>query len=102
MDLHREMMDKVLQTILKSKTSPVLKDDKYEAVINFLKQPCSCKDKHFRHWVKSKQFQMMDLPGLGIKDAVVIPGKGTKSSAFLRVIPESKSYEIMKQVHFKE
>ena len=45
---------------------------------------------------------MMDLPGLGIKDAVVIPGKGTKSSAFLRVIPESKIYEIMKQVHFKE
>ena len=34
-----------------------------------------------------------------IKDAVVIPGKGTKSSAFLRVIPESKIYEIMKQVH---
>ena len=102
MDLHREMMDKVLQSILKSKTSPVLKDDKYEAVINFLKHPSSCKDKHFRHWVKSRQFQMMDLPGLGIKDAVVIPGKGTKSSAFLRVIPESKIYEIMKQVHFKE
>ena len=33
---------------------------------------------------------MMDLPGLGIKDAVVVPGKGIKSSAFLRVTPESK------------
>ena len=31
---------------------------------------------------------MMHLPGLGIKDAVVVPGKGIKSSAFLRVIPE--------------
>ena len=102
MDLHREMMDKVLQSILKSKTSPVLKDDKYEAVINFLKHPSTCKDKHFRHWVKSKQLQMMDLPGLGIKDAVVVPGKGTKSSPFLRVIPESKIYDIMKEVHFKE
>ena len=44
---------------------------------------------------------MMDLPGLGIKDAVVVPGKGTKSSPFLRVIPESKIYDIMKEVHFK-
>ena len=102
MDLNREMMDKVLQSILKSKTSPVVKDDKYEAVINFLKHPSTCKDKHFRHWVKSKQFQMIDLPGLGIKDAVVVPGKGTKSSPFLRVLPESKIYDIMKEVHFKE
>ena len=76
-------MDKVPHSILKSKTSPVLKDDKYETVINFLKHPSSSKDKHFRHWVKSKQFQMMDLPGLGIKDAVVVPGKGIKSLAFI-------------------
>ena len=72
------MMDKVLQSILKSKTSPVLKDDKYQAVINFLKHSSSCKDKHLRHCIKSKQFQMMDLPGLGIKDAVVISDKGIK------------------------
>ena len=94
-------MDKVLQSILKSKTS-VLKDDKYEAVINFLKHPSTCKDKHFRYWVKSKQLQMMFLPGLGIKDAVVVPGKGTKSSPFFRVIPELKFYDIMKEIHFKE
>ena len=102
MDLHREMMDKVLQSILKSKTSPVLKDEKFEAVVTFLKQTSSCKDKDFRHWVKSKQFQMMDLPGLGIQDAVVVPGKGGKCSAFLRVIPESRIYDVMKEVHFKE
>ena len=44
---------------------------------------------------------MMDLPGLGIKDPVVVPSKGIKSSAFLRVIPESKIYDIMKEVHFQ-
>ena len=38
------MMDKVLQSILKSKTSPVLKDEKFEAVVTFLKQSSSCKD----------------------------------------------------------
>ena len=90
MDLHREMMDKVLQSILKS---PVLKDNKYEAVISFLRHPSTCKDKHFRHWVKSKQLQMMDLPGLGIKDAVVVPGKGTKSSPFLRVEIKKNNYK---------
>ena len=45
---------------------------------------------------------MMDLPGLGIQDAVVVPGKGGKCSAFLRVIPESRIYDVMKEVHFKE
>ena len=45
---------------------------------------------------------MMDLPGLGIQDAVVVPGKGGKCSAFLRVIPESKIYNVMKEEHFKE
>ena len=43
---------------------------------------------------KCNQLQMMDLQGLGIKNAVVVPGKGTKSSPFFRVIPESKIYDI--------
>ena len=48
----------------------------------------------------------MDLPGLGVKDALVIPkkesSKGETSSVFLRVIPESKVYDVMQQVHCKE
>ena len=45
---------------------------------------------------------MMDLPGLGIQDAVVVPGKGGKCSEIIRVILESKIYNVMKEVHFKE
>ena len=40
---------------------------------------------------------MIDLPGLGIQDAVVVPGKGGKCSAFLRVIPESKIYDMSRK-----
>ena len=48
----------------------------------------------------------MDLPGLGIYDALVVPAKGknigSSSSAFLRVVPESKVYDIVKDVHNRE
>ena len=46
----------------------------------------------------------MDLPGLGIKDALVVPAKESKhvSSAFLRVVPASKVFDLMKEVHCRE
>ena len=66
------------------------------------------KEKSFKHWVqKNKTFQIIDLPGLGIKDPLVVPAKGRKhagsvSSAFLRVVPASKVFDIMKEVHCRE
>ena len=50
----------------------------------------------------------MDLPGLGICDALVVSVKGkdigssSVSSAFLKVSPESKVYDVVKDVHNRE
>ena len=56
-----------------------------------------------------KQFQIMDLPGLGVKDALVVPTKDTKrisssgqSISFLRVLSESKVFDVMHSVHVNE
>ena len=106
MDQHSEQMGKFLETVCSSKTSCVVPDRKYAEILNVIKHPFGYKDRLFRHKVKVKGYQIMDLPGLGVKDALVIPkkesSKGETSSGFLRVIPESKVYDVMQQVHCKE
>lgn len=99
-------MDKFLETLSNCKTSSVVPDKRYDEIMKLLHNPESCNDRVFRHKVKVKGYQIMDLPGLGVKDALVIPKKDSvkneTSSGFLRVIPESKIYEVMQQVHCKE
>ena len=109
MDHHREVMELFLEELANSKTSPVLKDDKYNAIIEVLKDPNACKDTFFKFKVKSKKYQIMDLPGLGIKNALVVPVKESKtsgvrnvSSAFLRVLPQSQVYDVMHEIHCRE
>ena len=107
MDPHKEIMDNFLKSLTNARTSSVLSDDKYEAVLKHLKDPNTKVDRNFKHWVhKNKGFQLMDLPGLDVSNAIVVPIKDNRktntSSAFLRVVPESKLYNIVKQVHCKE
>ena len=107
MDPHKEIMDNFLKSLTNARTSSVLSDDKYDAVLKYLKDPNTKVDRNFKHWVhKNKGFQLMDLPGLDVSNAIVVPIKDNrkinKSSSFLRVVPESKLYNIVKQVHCKE
>ena len=109
MDHHREVMEMFLEELANSKTSPVLKDDKCNAIIEVLKDPSGCKDKFFKFKVKSKKYQIMDLPGLGIKSALVVPVKESKksgvsnvSSAFLRVLPQPQVYDVMHEIYCRE
>ena len=107
MDPHKEIMDNFLKSLTNARTSSVLSDDKYEAVLKHLKDPNTKVDRNFKHWVhKNKGFQLMDLPGLDVSNAIVVPIKDKRktntSSAFLRVVSESKLYNIVKQVHCKE
>ena len=71
-----------MKQLTSSRTSPILSDDKFARVLDVLQNPKACKDRYFKHWVlKSKKFQLMDLmdlPGLGVKDALVVPIKDTK------------------------
>ena len=107
MDPHKEIMDNFLKSLTNARTSSVLSNDKYEAVLKHLKDPNTKVDRNFKHWVhKNKGFQLMDFPGLDVNNAIVVPIKDSRkkntSSAFLRVVPESKLYNIVKQVHCKE
>ena len=102
-----ETMDNFLKSLTNARTSSILSDDKYEAVLKHLKDPNAKVDRNFKHWVhKNKGFQLMDLPGLDVSNAIVVPIKDKRktntSSAFLRVVPELKLYNIVKQVHCKE
>ena len=101
MDQHKEQMGKFLETLSSSKTSCVVPDKKYAEIVNVIKDPFGYKNRLFRCKVKVKGYQIMDLPGLGVKDASVIPNKesskGETSLGFLRVIPESKVYDVMQQ-----
>ena len=107
MDPHKEIMDNFLKSLTNARTSSVLSYDKYQAVLKHLKDPNTKVDRNSKHWVhKNKGFQLMDLPGLDVSNAIVVPIKDSRktntSSAFLRVVPESKLYNIVKQVHCKE
>ena len=76
MDQHKKLMEKCLKQVTSSRTSSILSEEKYARVIDVLQNPTACKDRNFKHWVlKMKQFQIMDLPGLGVKDALVVPTK---------------------------
>ena len=110
MDQHKKLMEKCLKQLTSSRTSPILSEDKYARVLDVIQNPKACKDRNFKHWVlKIKKFQIMDLPGLGVKDALVVPIKDTKrisssgpSTSFLRVLSESKVFDVMHNVHVNE
>ena len=42
-------------------------------------------DAHFRFWVKSRKFCVMDYPALGLKDVLCLPAKKKVSNAVLHV-----------------
>lgn len=68
-------MDRYLEELLKSKKTPVLTAERYEAAIHHIRHPDEKVDPHFKHWVKERKFQIVDLPGLGLKDVLVAPRK---------------------------
>ena len=107
MDQHKKLMEKCLKQLTSSRTSPILSEEKYTRVMEVLQNPTACKDRNFKHWVlKMEQFQIMNLPGLGVKNALVIPIKDTKrisasgqSTSFLRVLSQSKVFDVMHSVY---
>ena len=61
------------------------------------------------HLLFTPLYQIMDLAGLIIKNALVVPVKESKksgvsnvSSAFLRVLPQSQVYDVMHEIHCRE
>ena len=73
MDKLQELCNSHIQELLASKRSPVLSAEKFSAIVQHLKQPNDPVDAHFKHWVKSKKFQLTHIPALQLEDALVVP-----------------------------
>ncbi|KAL8611390.1 hypothetical protein ACOMHN_014445 [Nucella lapillus] len=106
MDRHTELCKDQLETILSSKRSLVLTKEKFSATVAHLKNPRDPVDAHFKHWVKTKEFGIVDIPALKLIDALVVPNPAASkiegATRHLRVVHADQLYEVTKQVHVDE
>lgn len=72
---HRDHMRNFVDKLAQSQTSPVITAEKYKRILNQMKNPETKIDSHFKSWVKKREFQLMNMPGLGVQDCVVVPNK---------------------------
>ena len=56
----------------KSPKSLVMSLAKYEAIIHHLQHPDFKVEPHFKHWVKTRRFQLLDLPEENERQVLVI------------------------------
>ena len=86
-----------MDNLQKLHSSPVLTQHKHDEVVTYLQSPEAKTDPHLKHWAKKRQFQLMNLPGLGIDNTLVVPNKkqvnGDGSSSFLKVVSIDKVYD---------
>ena len=62
-------------------------EDKYNLIIQYLRDPTGCKvDPNFKFWVKDKKFAIKDMSGIGVADVVVAPVPQSKSKVRIFLI----------------
>lgn len=66
-------MHKVAEIQGKSPKSLVMSLAKYEAIIHHLQHPEFKVEPHFKHWVKTRRFQLLDIPEEDERQVLVIP-----------------------------
>lgn len=90
----------------KSPKSLVMSLAKYEAIIHHLQHPEFKVEPHFKHWVKTRRFQLLDLPEEDEKQVLVIPkdkmDKWGYGSLFLRVVHAGHLSDLVYKVHAEE
>ncbi|KAL5515522.1 hypothetical protein EMCRGX_G000699 [Ephydatia muelleri] len=75
--LFKERMTAIVTAKGASTKSCVLSQEKFDAIVHHLSSPQDKVDPHFKHWVKSRNFQLADLPGLELFKVLVIPNEGS-------------------------
>ena len=72
--LFKARMTSVANNKAASKTKCcILTKAKFDAIVNHLLHPADKVDHHFKHWVKTRKFQVVNLPGIGLSQVLVIP-----------------------------
>ena len=62
----QQKCNQLLQKTLDSKRSRIIATPKFNSIIEHLKNPSKPVSAHFKHWVKCKEFQLLNLPALVI------------------------------------
>ena len=82
MERFTAMMEKEAQLLSTSPGSALLTKEKFDRIVEHLQQPNKTTDAHFRHWVKKQQFSLLNMPGIGLLDVLVVPNGKCKVSVF--------------------
>lgn len=61
--------------IEKKTGSKVITRSRGEDIRAYLSGATEAKDAHFKFWVKSRGFRVMNFPALGLKDVLCLPAK---------------------------
>ena len=84
--LFKERMTAIAIAKGASTKSCVLSQEKFDAIVHHLYiVPTRQVDAHFKHWVKSRNFQLADLPGLGLFKVLVIPNEGNNKVCIIQL-----------------
>ncbi|XP_029953862.1 zinc finger protein 837-like isoform X2 [Salarias fasciatus] len=89
-----------------SPRSSLISEEKYNSIIQHLQHPHDKVDPHFKHWVKKRRFQLMDLPGLGLGQVLVLPNdnknKDDSDSQYLHVLHSGNVVDVVHNIHAQE
>ena len=105
MDRHTELCKDSLETILSSKRSLVPTKEKFDATVAHLVNSRDPVDAHFKHWVKTKEFDIVDIPALKLVDMMRLLSEiqlHQGATRHLRVVHADQLYDVTKhciQVH---
>ena len=75
---HQDAFDAYIQENLlqtKKAGSKTIARSKGDRIVSFLLGKSTSEDAHFKFWVKSRAFQLMDYPALGLKNILCMPAK---------------------------
>ncbi|KAL5517131.1 hypothetical protein EMCRGX_G002606 [Ephydatia muelleri] len=100
--LFKERMTAIATAKGASTKSCVLSQERFDAIVHHLSSPQDNVDLHFKHWVRSRNFQLADLPGLGLFKVLVISNEGNNKEdgvKLLRVVHANQLCDIVQAVH---
>lgn len=84
---HREAFQKFVRNEFVDKKkagSKVITQAKGAQIVAFLNGDAAGQDAHFKFWVKSRGFRLMDYPTLGLKSVLCLPCPAKKKVALNR------------------
>ena len=97
--LFQAYLDNTFPPEAKRTRSAVIRQQLADKIVRYLKD--SGEDKNFRHFVKKSGFQLLDLPSVGVRDALVVKVKQDKQVSHVVRVTRRAVYKYMSVMKFK-